>query len=474
MLTKSAKEAAAATLVAVLAGCMGIRDARVAQDAVLDRATGEIVENDEEPEFGETLESHVSYAIEHRPAMENAGLEVLDARLRLKEIASDAPVLSETPWGAFTVNGNLGHSEQSKSAHFDKMKKKTDGVASGGISFDVLLWDFGRNSANAKAQAERVVAAEMEAQKTAYTIFEDVANAYFARLESAALLEVALTNAHMRSEHLLQAEERLKAGEAQKLDVLRARLDFTEAQEQIVSVSNDYATAGARLANAMGLDATWGDDIPFGKGSFRDSVRVFEDSSDSADELFLFARTNSPSMQVARARLRAASSAVDYAISDLMPSVSASLSLNWTDPLWYWRWGVNGVQNLFSGFGKVTALERAVVAMDVAATAVDEAELALSLEIALAVVERDNAREAYITAEATVQSARENLETVSAQLMVGDASRVEYTDAVADYVSALANRVKAFYRGQSAEAKLFSLAGVSPVYFEESKEGDGE
>ena len=178
-------------------------------------------------------------------------------------------------------------------------------------------------------------------------------------------------------------------------------------------------------------------------------------------------------MQVARARLRAATHAVDYAISDLMPSISASVSLNWTDPLWYWRWGVNGVQSLYSGFGRMTALERSVVAMDMAAAAVDEAELALSLSINLAVVERDNAREAYLTAEATVQSAKENLDTVSAQLMVGDASRVEYTDAVADYVSALANRVKAFYRGQIAEAKLFTLAGVMPVYFEETK-GEGE
>ena len=464
--------AVVAAAIAALAGCMSVREARLAQEGIRGRAEGQAAKK-ESPVFGDTLESHVAYAIANRPNMWNAGLEVRDARLRMKEIAADAPLLSSTPWGALSASGNLGHSEQSKSAHFDKMEHKTDGVASGGVSVDVLLWDFGRNAANANAQAERVIAAELSAQETGYSIFEEVANAYFARLQAAALLEVAFTNAQMRSEHLVQAQERLNAGEAQKLDVLRARLDYTEAQEQIVSVSNDYATAGARLASAMGLDATWGDDIPTGVATFRDSVRVFEDTVDTAGDLYEFARTNSPSMQVARARLRAATHAVDYAISDLMPSISASVSLNWTDPLWYWRWGVNGVQSLYSGFGRMTALERSVVAMDMAAAAVDEAELALSLSINLAVVERDNAREAYLTAEATVQSAKENLDTVSAQLMVGDASRVEYTDAVADYVSALANRVKAFYRGQIAEAKLFTLAGVMPVYFEETK-GEGE
>ena len=46
----------------------------------------------------------------------------------------------------------------------------------------------------------------------------------------------------------------------------------------------------------------------------------------------------------------------------------------------------------------------------------------------------------------------------------GKPSIVEFTDAVADYSHALANRVKAFCRGQSAEAALFALVGLEPAY----------
>ena len=43
---------------------------------------------------------------------------------------------------------------------------------------------------------------------------------------------------------------------------------------------------------------------------------------------------------------------------------------------------------------------------------------------------------------------------------------IEYTDALSSYTQALGNRIKAFYRGQMAEAALFGLLGVLPSYAE--------
>ena len=265
----------------------------------------------------------------------------------------------------------------------------------------------------------------------------------------------------MRVEHLAQAEARLQEGEAQRLDVTRARLDLAEAKENVVAVSNDFVLAGADLASAIGLEASCGPSLPLSDWRF---TRVFAPTGAPSVDLFDFARTNAPAIQASRAKLRAASSAVDYAVADLRPTLSASLSLNWTDPMWYWRWGVSAAQSIFTGFRKTTAVDRARVALESAAYEVDAAELELSLSIESAVAERDNAREAFESALASVASASENLETVSAQLAVGDASRIEYTDAVASFVSAMANCEKAFYRGQIAEAKLFSLVGVEPQY----------
>ena len=155
---------------------------------------------------------------------------------------------------------------------------------------------------------------------------------------------------------------------------------------------------------------------------------------------------------------------MDRAVADLFPSISASVSLNWTDPVWYWRWGVSAAQTLFTGGRKVTAVERAVVAMKSAESDVHAAEQALSRNLGIAIAERDNAMEALRTAIESVRQASENLDTVRSRFEVGDVSRVDFTDAVSAYAEALASRVKAFYRGQMAEAALFELTGTEPQY----------
>ena len=67
----------------------------------------------------------------------------------------------------------------------------------------------------------------------------------------------------------------------------------------------------------------------------------------------------------------------------------------------------------------------------------------------------------------SLKRAKENLDTVREQYQVGDVSRVDYTDAAADYASAMGDRVRAFYRGQIAESKLYQVTGRMPRYKEE-------
>ena len=460
-----------------LAGCSAVRRARDAQSEVEDRAAGAVSEEKEFPAPGDTLADLVRYAVANRPAMASARLAVDDARLALKEIDSNAPLASATPWNAIGAGASGGYSASSAATHLKNLEGKTRGSWSGALSLDILLYDFGRHSANARAQSERVLAAELGLVDAGYAVFKEVAGAYFERLQAAALLGVALTNEQMRAEHLDRAKARFEEGEAQQLDVTRARLDLAEAHEAVVAASNQLLTATADLAASLGLETGFGDSLP-GVSTGASFVRAFAPTGSNAmktttksyltaAELFDFARTNAPSMQVSRARLRAASAAVDAAIADLGPSLSASLSLNWADPLWYWRWGVSGAQSLFTGFRRTTAVDRATVALKSAAADVDAAELALSFALEQAVAERDNAREAFESAKASVRSARENLDTVVEQLSVGDASRIEHTDAVADFVTALAGAERAFYRGQIAEAALFALTGVEPVYVEQ-------
>ena len=460
-----------------LAGCTAVREARKAQSEVKDKGSGVEADTWIAPKVdlaGVPLRGLVEFALTNRPSMVSAALNVKDARLAMKAIAADAPLASATPWNAVDASANIGYSESSKAAHFDHIKSKTyKSKASGSISLDLLIWDFGRNSARAKAQAENVVSAEVELAKQGYQVLYDVTSSYFELLTNDALLEAAHTNVFEYAERLARTELRWEQGEVKELDLLKSRLDLAKAEEQLANASNSVVTAEADLMAALGIDSYTGSaksvlgarTIPLDA-----ALRAFPDTTATSPEIFDFACTNAPVMQIARAKLRAASHDVDYAIADLGPSISASVSASWTDPLWIWNWGFSAVQSLFSGFSKTTALERATVAMETAAADVDSTEQQLSYDIALAVAERDNAKTSVATSLKAALEAKKNLDTVKSQFDVGDVSRSDFTDAIGDYTAELGNLIEAFYRGQTAEVKLLQLQGVEPEWIMEKLE----
>ena len=124
-----------------------------------------------------SLEELVSFAWTNRPTVVSKRLAVEDERLALKQIRADATVLSDNPIGGVDVSATIGHSESSRSAN--SLRKKTDGNASGTLSLDLLVWDFGRNDARARAQCEKVVSAERALYEEALSVFSQTSDAYF-------------------------------------------------------------------------------------------------------------------------------------------------------------------------------------------------------------------------------------------------------------------------------------------------------
>ena len=461
---------------AVLCSCRSVREARKAQADAAEAAAGRLaaaVDLSREP-----LEGLVRFATTNRPSMKAAVLALEDARLALREIAADAPILSTTPWNAVHASISSGYSESSRAAqHRDFRARTYRGNLSANLSLDLLLWDFGRNNARARAQGEKVVAAEAALWREGFAVFSETCAAWFALRQNEALLETAATNVVQFREHLAQAEDRFSLGEARQLDVLRARLDLAEAAEAAVAASNDVAVAGARLMAALGIDASaggWKDVVGERGGALSETERSFDDTFASARGEFEAALETAPAVAVAKANLKAASAQVDRAIADFMPTFSASVALNWTDPLWYWRWALDAAQTIFTGGRKTAALDRAVVAMKSAESDLESAVQELSRAVETAVAERDSAREALAAAETSVAQAAENLDAVRSEYEVGDASRVDFTDAVSSYSAALGARARAFYRGQAAEAALFAVAGRMPVYAERGGKGKKE
>ena len=447
-------------LALLVASCATLRHAEEAKDEAAPAAMPMSEGNGARVNLlGFQLPDFVDFALTNRPEMISAALMVEERLLAIKTVESGKPFMPN-----LTATAGYGQSTGNGGSHFSW---HNSGRFTGSVGLEMLLLDFGRYDASHRAACEELAAAELTFAETRLSVFEEVATSYFTLLRNDALLDVARTNEWECLHHLTQATNRFASGEAKLLDVLRARLDLSEAVQSRITASNNTVTAGAEFLRALGLSADRAsrDDVlaplPDGLGA---ALKEFEPSRFSVEEALVHARTNSPALMVKRAQLRVAMNDVDWAVSDLFPELKLSTSFNFADPVWNWSWAFNAAQSLFLGWRKTTAVDAAVIRMRAARMEVEAAERTLSRDLAVAIATRDNSAASLAAARTSVKQAHENLRVADEQYRLGDASRIDYTDAVADYAVALGKRVQAFYEGQLAEAKVLRLTGSEPLY----------
>ncbi len=460
MFFKTRKVAWAALALVGVAGCDTINNAHVAQEEIAAISSDDGNDVAPQADFVDltklTLPEYVEYALTNRPDVISAQLAVSNAYLKLVAITS----------GEYPIFGMSGGYSQSthNGPHFSW---RQSGDAKASFNMELLLCDFGRLDAKELEARENIIAAQRDYADVQLSVFEDVTTAYFTLLRNDALLAVACTNEQQYAEHLKQAQTLFDAGEVKNLDVLKARLDLSDAHLKTITASNDVVTASAEFIRSLGLKSDRAerlDVLPPKPDTLAKPRRELPITNMKATDALIFARTNAPSLMILRAKLRAASARVDYAVADLLPSLSLDAGFNYVDPAWNFSWGVNAIQSLFEGYRKTSAVDSAVVEMQSAREAVFLAEQDLSCRLSLAVATRDTAIQALENARIQVRQARENLDNVIAQYRVGEASRIDFTDAASAFSGAEGARIKAFYAGQIAEAVLVRLTGAGVEY----------
>ena len=461
---------------AFMSGCDTIKRARDAQNTIAPAAADSSALADEVPapvervaSIGTTLPDFVEFAYTNRPDVIRAFLAVSNAYLAVKTVMADGPLVPHV-----SASGGYKRGTQNRGVHFsDHM----DGDPWGSLDVDILVCDFGRNDAQERSAREQLLAAGQAYREIRLDVFRDVSRAYFTLLMNDALLEAAYTNQYQYARHLEQAEELLRNQEAKKLDVLRARLDLSEARHKMIAASNDVVTAEMDFLKALGLTparSSRAELLPQSSDCLGTVCQELEVSSLDVASGIREARTGSPVLAAARARVRAASAEVDYRIADLLPELSLGTTVSFTEKVWNWSWGSTVLQSIFTGMRKTTAVDTSVVALGLAQADYEAAEQTASRDIGVALAARDTAREQLAAARVSVVQAKENLDTANGQLLEGDISRIDFSDAVTKYAEALGARVKAFYAGQMAEAEIVRLVGAAPVYMQKTVSAGGK
>jgi outer membrane protein len=334
----------------------------------------------------------------------------------------------------------------------------TTDAASGGISADLLLWDFGRTAGRWRAARSSAAAAGEDAQASARDVALEVRLAYFGALARAALEDVARETLANDERHLRDTEEMVRTGTRAPIDLARLRTEVATARAALVRAANDTATARTRLAVAMG--------VPSGSAFslVAPGLAALAGEDGGPDALHAEAVRARPELAALRASLEAQRQVATAASRWLLPSLHAVASASTSgpvplDPSYGASAGVTLRWDLFDGLASPAQAEAERARLDVARARLGDLEHQVFEEVANAAGAVATARAELPAAEEAFAAARDLLGLAEARYREGVGNSLELADAQLELATAAAGRVRVRYDLASARAQLLRSLG---------------
>lgn len=316
-----------------------------------------------------------------------------------------------------------------------------------------LWYSIDAAGANARASAETTEAARQELRF-------GVEQAYYstAAAEKAVAIQerqLAVTQAHERD-----ARVQLEAGQQPYITVLRAQIDRTHAEQDLVRARNGVRVAKSALAALIGR----GDAVDFGIVAPA-SPQLPGDLSGLEDE----ALRSRPELKAAVAGVEAASATRRAANMRYLPTLGAFGQARWANLAGFtgkeesWAAGLALTWTLYDGGAREADRRDAGARIDEAvATRVSIANRARD-EVRRARLDLDSARANRAKADEEVGLARENQRLVEIAFRAGQGTSLEATDANSALATA---EIAAVNEGLSADLAALRLLRAAGLYGE--------
>ncbi len=326
------------------------------------------------------------------------------------------------------------------------------------VSYPIFTWGARLNAY--KASKLNLQASEIDLKITEAQVKNQVEKLYYTTLMTKSLYELAQTAYEEKKEHYEAVKQRYDNGYASDFELLRAEVEWKNAEPTVIQARNGYRSALDALKFAIGLP----DSIEI---QLVDSLQFVEYNAD-VDSLVDFALRNRLDLKKmdiqiqALKRLKAAQSASDK------PSVFVSWQYDYQRPHGFEdKWGgswtaVIGAQMpIFDGF----KTKAQVNSMDLQ---IQSLRVMRKMAADGAVLEVKSAYRDLTAARNTINSQLENLKLAKKmfsmaeeQYKSGLATSLDVMDAELAYLSARVNYITALaqYRSALADLKLSLIAG---------------
>jgi outer membrane protein len=375
-----------------------------------------------------TLDDALRLARQNNPEFQRTGNDL--------EIAGNA---IRSAWGAFLPNLSTslgfnggrstrvtGEDPYGHPVKLDDPLTFTSSSASQGISTQVTLFDGGSNlrTLQSRRASYAGVAAQIDAQ--AVQLEARVAREYYQALR--AVRNIALEQALLASaqDRLKRTEDLLRLAARNREDVLGARADVAQAEQNVQRARGDADKARLTLAATLGMDPRTSLSV--------DTVLppVFDPASLNADALVTGAVSGSPLVRQREATVRAARHAAAAARGRRLPSITANAGYNRSVSLNSYRafgelnpqnygfnFGVGLSLPLFSRFQTAETIAQASANAEDAEHDLRSARLSADRDVRAALIDLDNAYRTLQLAEQQVELNRERQELTQERYRLG-------------------------------------------------------
>jgi len=301
--------------------------------------------------------------------------------------------------------------------------------------------------------------AEEDAQSIRQDILLNVARAYYNLAASLENLAVQKENLARAEDDLRLAKERYAVGAVPHADVLRARVEVSDARLTLVRAENSVRVARGELNTSMGLPVELGLEIDTKLAELDPPEAI--SLAGALDQ----AVHNRPEIKSALRNIAAAGYEVDSAKSAFGPKLKAEGGYGWRDAEFLpkdeeWLVGVSIELPIFTGFSRFHRLGKARAQVAKEEAKVRDLVLKVREEVWRSHSRLKEAYEATRTAEVEVADAEESLRMTRERYQVGASTITDLLDAQTALARADADLVEAQWNYHIAFVEFERSIGV--------------
>lgn len=327
-----------------------------------------------------------------------------------------------------------------------------------GVAASVDVFTGGRLGAERARAVANVGAARATdvSQRFAATLLAQ--RAFFETLRGSDLVEVARARVAQGARGLRYARDRERAGTATRSDALRAQLELTTGQQQLVAALDTLQTAAYALGRLVGADGPIGGRRP---DTLDPRPLALDDSA-----VVRLAVDASPGVTASEASARATRAGIRVARAQYLPDVRVTGGYNVANQSVVvgavrpgWVLGLGASFPLFNGFQREDALTRAEAGAEVARVTMLDTRRQARAEAARLVSGLHFAVQNIVLAGTAVQAAQEDLRVQTERYRAGISTTLDQLTSELALTQARLGLVAARYRYQVTRAQLEALVG---------------